>query len=454
MEVLILGCGRVGGETAKALVKNACNVTVVDDNIKKLLELQSLYDLRTVHGNAADPAVLRRAGGENAEIVIAVTAIDEVNLVACRLSSVMFDTPKTIARLRRSALKTPEIAKNHGFDITHIFSPEQIVADNICDTVRHPGCLSVHKFSRHNVALASIRILAGGEMAGDTIGNIRRARPDIDFRVVAVFRDNKIQPPGGATRLFVGDEISIVIAEEHLDALLPLLAGSGSYDNVLIAGGGNVGLRVARNIENVCRVKIIEMSQPRCEYLSRELDRTLVLKGLASDENMLREENIAETDVYCALTNDDEENILSAMLAKRLGAKRNISLVNRSSYAGILARLLDNVISPAEISIGAILAHIRAGDVGVVHSLHHGQAEAIEAVIHGDADTSPVVGREIAEIEWPENAMPGAIVREDRMIVAHDRTVLQDGDRLIVFVAGGKAMRQTGKLLQVSASYL
>ena len=454
MEILILGCGRVGGETARALVKNDCNVTVVDDDIGKLLALQSMYDLRTVAGNAADPEILRRAGGENAEIVIAVTARDEVNLVACRLCSAMFKTPKKIARVRSSALNTPEISSPQGFDITRIFSPEQIVADNICDTIRHPGCLSVHKFSDHKVALASIRVLSGGEMTGETVGNIRRARPEIDFRVVAICRDDKIYTPDGGARLFVGDEISVVIAEDDLDALLPLVAGGGSYRNVLIGGGGNVGLRVAKRIQHSSRAKIIEMSPERCAHLSETLEDVLVLKGSASDERMLQEENIADTDVYCALTNDDEENILSAMLAKRLGAKRNIVLVNRTAYTTILARLLDNVVAPSEISIGAILAHIRAGDVGVVHSLHHGRAEAIEAVIHGDAGTSPVVGRAIADISWPQNAMPGAVVRDGKMIVAHDRTLLQDGDRLIVFVAGGKAMRQTEKLLQVAVGYL
>ncbi len=453
MDILILGGGRVGGETAKALVNNQCNVTVVDSDINRLLSLQSLYDLRTVHGNAADPAVLRRAGGENAEIVIAVTAIDEVNLVSCRLCSAMFGTPKKIARLRNSALNAPEISGADGFDINHVFSPEQIVADSICDMIRHPGCLSVHKFSNHNVVLAAVKILPGGEMAGRPIGDVRRARPELDFRAVALYRDQKLLLPDGKTRLFVGDEMSVIAAENDLDELLPMFAGGGSYANVMIAGGGKIGERVARKTQKNSRVKIIETSQPRCAQLSETLDDVLVVKGGASNEHLLREENIAETDVYCALTNDDEENILSAMLAKRLGAGRNIVLVNRPAYTGILARLLDNVVSPAELSIGAILAHIRAGDVGVVHSLRHGKAEAIEAVIHGDTKTSPVVGREIAGIKWPESAMPGALVRGDRMIIAHDRTLLQDGDRLIIYVNGRKALQQVEKLLQVSANF-
>lgn len=453
MEILILGGGRVGGETAKKLVENQCNVTVVDSDINRLLSLQSLYDLRAVHGNAADPGVLRRAGGENAEIVIAVTAIDEVNLVSCRLCSVMFDTPKKIARVRNSALNAPEISSADGFGINHIFSPEQIVADSICDMIRHPGCLSVHKFSNQNVVLAEVKILSGGEMAGRPIGDIRRARPALDFRAVALYRDQKLHMPDGGTRLFVGDEISVIAAEDDLDELLPMFAGGGSYANVMIAGGGKIGARVARKTRENSRVKIVEVSQERCAHLSETLNDVLVVKGGASNEHLLREENIAETDVYCALTNDDEENILSAMLAKRLGAGRNIVLVNRPAYAGILAKLLDNAVSPAELSIGAILAHIRAGDVGVVHSLHHGKAEAIEAVIHGDMKTSPVAGREIAAIKWPPSAMPGALVRGGRMLIAHDRTLLQDGDRLIIYVNGRKAVRQVEKLLQVGAGF-
>lgn len=453
MEVLILGSGQVGAETAKALVKNRCNVTVVDNNRQKLLDLQALYDLRTVCGNAADPAVLRRAGGDNAELVIAVTAIDEVNLVACRMCSLLFSTPKKIARLRSSALNSTEIASADGFNISHIFCPEQIIADTVCSIIKHPGCLSVHKFSATEVVLAAIRVTAGGEMTGETISKIRESRPDIDFRVVAVYRDNRLQQADAATRLFVGDEASVVIAENDLDTLIPLLSESGANDNILIAGGGNIGERVAREAEKNSQVKIIDLSHEKCAQLSARLKETLVLKGSASDENMLREENIADTDVYCALTNDDEENILSAMLAKRLGAKKTIVLVNRPAYADILARLLDNVVSPAELSIGAILTHIRAGDIGAVHSLHQGAAEVIEAVIHGNEKTSPVVGRAVAKIKWPTGAVPGAVVRNERIIIAHDRTVLQDGDRIIIFVSGGKTMRQVEKLLQVNIGY-
>ena len=452
-EALILGCGRVGSETAKALVKNRCKVTVVDNNTEQLLALQSMYDLRTVTGSAADPAILKRAGGENAEIVIAVTSQDEVNLVACRLCAILFGAQKRIARLRNNALGDSEISPSEGFGINHIFCPEQIIANNICDTISHPGCLSVQQFSKHKAVLATIRVSAGGELAGDTIGNIRAALSEVDFRVISVYRDHALHIPQASTRLFVGDEISVIIDENSLDTLLAVLTDSGSYRNVLIAGGGNIGERVAKQILQTSQVKIIDASPERCAYLSTVLDDTLVLKGTASNEDMLREENIADTDIYCALTNDDEENVLSSMLAKHLGAKRNITLVNRSAYMGILPRLLDNVVSPSELSIGAILAHIREGDTGVVHSLHQGRSEVIETMLHGNSKNSAIIGRTVKDIKWPANSMLGALIRKDRLIIAHDHTLLQEDDRLIIFISGGKAIREISKLLRVSLSY-
>ncbi|MGI9348157.1 MAG: Trk system potassium transporter TrkA [Gammaproteobacteria bacterium] len=452
--VLVLGCGRVGSETAKALARNRCNVTVVDSDRNRLLELQASHDLRTVHGSAADPAILRHADGENADIVIAVTAIDEINLAACRLCALFFKTPTKIARLRAKALNDKRIAGDEGFSIDHIFCPEQIVADNICNTIRHPGCLSVHKFSTGQAALAVIRVASDGDMAGETVGDIRAAKPESDFRAVCVFRDNKMLRPDADTRLFVGDEVSLMLAEKDLDSLLPLLAGGGNFNRrVMLAGGGGVGERVAEEIEKSSHLKIIEKSQDRCRALTEKMSSALVLKGQASDERLLRGENIEDTDIYCALTNDDEENILSAMLAKRLGARKVMALVNRPAYADILTRLLDAVVSPSELSLGAIIAHIRMGDVGAVHSMRHGAAEAIEAVIHGDAQTSILVGRAVADIQWPAEAMLGAVVRGERVIVAHDRTTLQENDRLIIFAASRRAVKWVEKLLQVRSFY-
>ncbi len=453
--ILILGCGRVGGEIARMLVANGCEVTVVDSNLPKLMDLQSANDLRTVQGSAADPETLARAGGDDADMVIAVTAIDEVNLVACKLCSLLFNTPKKIARIRSTRYDDERISGGEGFAIDQMLCPEQIVADNISDAIRHPGCLSVHNIAGGSAVLASFAIAAKAEMAGKTIGDLRKKMPDADFRAMSVYRDYKTAKPSSETRLFVGDELSVVTAPEYLDRLAPLLAGRDNYNRrVMIAGGGNIGLRVAAAIEDSCEVKVLDADKERCRLISQELKNALVLKGRATDERILKSEAIDETDIYCGLTNDDEENVLSAILAKRLGAKKTIALANRDTYADILRRQLDVVVSPSQLTIGSVLAHIRRGKVDAVHSLHHGSGEAIEAVINGSGETSAVVGRAMAAVAWPPETTPGALVRGGKLIIAHDDAVIEDQDRLIVFTTGRAGVRRMEKLLQVSVGHI
>lgn len=452
--ILILGCGRVGGEIARMLVANDCQVTVVDSNMPKLMELQSANDLRTLEGNAADPETLARAGGDDADMVIAVTALDEVNLVACKLCALLFNTPTKIARIRSALYNDERITGESGFDIGMLFCPEQIIADNISESIRHPGCLSVHKIAGGRAVLASFAVAAKAEMAGKTVGDLRNKLPDADFRAVSVYRDYKTVKPKAETRLFVNDEVSVVTSPESLDSITPLLAGENFNRRVMIAGGGNIGLRVAAAIENDCEVKIMDINRERCRFLSSKLENALVLKGRATDERLLTTEAIDETDIFCGLTNDDEENVLSAILAKRLGAKKTITLANRETYADILRRQLDVVVSPSQLTIGTVLAHIRRGKVDAVHSLHHGSGEAIEAVISGSGDTSAVVGRTMAAIEWPPEATPGALVRNGKLIIAHDDVVVEDQDLLVVFATGQEAVRRLEKLLQVSVSFI
>ncbi|MGI9337592.1 MAG: Trk system potassium transporter TrkA [Gammaproteobacteria bacterium] len=454
MNILILGCGRVGGEIARLLVANSCEVTVVDTSRAKLMELQSDNDLRTVQGSAADPQTLENAGGDDADMVIAVTALDEVNLVACKLCSLLFHTPTKIARIRSALYDDARINGRDGFDIDMLFCPEQIIADNISESIRHPGCLSVLKIAGGRAVLASFAVASKAVMAGKTVGDLRSQLPDADFRAVSVYRDYKTVKPKAETRLFVGDELSIVAAPEYLDSITPLLAGEHFARRVMIAGGGNVGLRVAAAIEDVCQVKIMDMDRERCRFLSQELDNALVLKGRATDERLLKSEAIGETDIYCGLTNDDEENVLSAILAKRLGAKKTITLANRETYADILRRQLDVVVSPSQLTIGTVLARIRRGKVDAVHSLHHGSGEAIEAVISGSSKTSEVVGRAMADIPWPPETTPGAVVRGGKLLIAHDDVVVEDQDLLVVFATGQNAVRRLEKLLQVSVSYI
>ena len=451
-DVLILGAGRVGSEIARALAKDNCNVNIVDVDANRLLKLQSSYDLRTVQGTAADPQILKQAAVNDASIVVAVTSIDEVNLVACKICRLLSPTIKTIARIRSSQYGQSII--HEGFDINESFCPEELVAKDFSNAIVHPGCLSVHHFASGQLTLAGIRITSKADVSGNSIGDLRNQIKEIDYRIVALYRDDEYVSPQADTHLFVGDEIYLLVATENLSELTPFLAGKQKQNKrIFIAGGGSIGRRVATALENDNDVKILDISRDRCRVLSQQLSRSLILKGRATDENLLLQENINETDIFCALTNDDEENILSAMLAKRLGAKKTAVLINRLAYADILERQLDIVLSPSQITIGSVLPIIRPGDFQAVHSLRHGSAEAVEFTVHGSEETSKLTGREIQQVAWPQGTGTGAILRGEEVIIAHDETVICEEDRVICFVANREAVKAMEKLIQVGLEY-
>lgn len=459
-EILILGAGRVGAEVARTLAGYKCNVTVVDSDSELLYELQrsgANDDFNLVHGNAADPGILQQARAAEADLVIAVTGNDAVNLIGCKLCALQNAHPKgstRIARLRNSLYNDTEIIR--GFDITQVFFSDRIIANSICNAIEHPGAFSVSLFASNRVILAGIRISPQADLAGETVHHLRtQVDSKIDYRIVSVYRDHKPIKPTADTRLFVGDDAYILSTPKAIDGLIPHFAGKvAKNEQIIIAGGGNIGALVAERFEDEhLEVKVVEVSMSRCKALSKQLKSTTILRGSATDERLLREEGIAETDMFCALTNIDEENIMSAILAKQLGARQAAAIVNHMVYSDILERQLDIALSPIQLIIGSILANIRLADMPVVHSLRRGSAEAVETVIHGDAETSKVVGREIREIDWPQNVMPGAIVRNEQTIIAHDDTQIIEHDRLICFVPSRTAIKPLEKLLQVSPLY-
>ena len=456
MNILILGGGRVGEEIARALVENRCTVTVVDTNANRLLELQKTIDLLGVEGSASSPSVLVAAGVEDADIVIAVTAVDEINIVACRLCAMLFNTPTKIAKVSSSVFFDKDKYQHFkdGFAVDYMFCPEQIVADNICSIILHSGVLESHAINNSQGVLASIAVSAKSSISGEAIKDIRKHLPEHDFRIMSLYRDGRPIKPTPDTRFFVGDEVSLVTASKSLDYLTAKFSGDKEASrSIMIAGGGNVGKLVASQIEQKCSVKMIEIGHERCQYLSKTLENTLVLKGSATDESLLKQEGIDATDMFCSLTNHDNENILAAMLAKELGAQKTVVISKHDTYSNILGKLLDIVISPSLLTIGSVLAHIRLGDISSVYPLHKGSVEVIEANIHGDATTSPVVGRKMNDINWTAETVPGAIIRNGQLLLAHHGAVIEKGDRLIALAIGKKGLHSMEKLLQVNFLY-
>ncbi len=322
--------------------------------------------------------------------------------------------------------------------------------------IEFPGALQVLDFANGRVRLVAVKAYYGGPLVGHELRELSEHMPGIETRVAAIFRRGAAITPQGDTVIEVDDEVFFIAAKEHIRAVMGELRRLDKpVKRVMLAGGGNIGKGLARVLENRYQVKLIDHNSLRMDGLAEELNRTLVLLGDAANEELLREENIENVDVFCATTNDDEANILSAMLAKRLGAKKVMSLINRTAYVDLIqSSEIDIAISPHQATIGSLLAHVRRGDVVVVHSLRRGAAEAIEAVAHGDMNSSKVVGRAIEDIALPPDTTIGAIVRGDHVIIAHHDTLIEAEDHVILFLVDKKHITEVEKLFQVGVTFL
>ena len=456
MKIIILGAGQVGASVAANLASEANDITVVDDDATTLQDLQDRLDIRTIKGHASHPDTLSQAGADDADMIIAVTRNDETNMVACQVAYTLFHTPTKIARVRSvEYLKHMRLFTQEALPVDVLISPEQLVTDYIQRLIENPGALQVLDFAGGKVQLVAVHAYYGGPLVGHELRDLKEHMPGIDARVASIFRQGKPITPEGDTIIEADDEVFFVAARKHIRAVMGELRKMDKpVKRVMLAGGGNIGMRLASAIEGRYQVKIIERQEERARMLSETLDKTIVLLGDAADEELLLEENIENTDVFCALTNDEEANILSAMLAKRLGARKVMSLINRASYVNLVqSGTIDVAISPQQATIGSLLTHIRRGDVVMVHSLRRGAAEAIEAIAHGDRSSSKVVGRAIDEIKLPKGTTIGAIVRGEEVIIAHHDTVIEIDDHVILFLADKRCIPKVEELFQVGVTF-
>jgi trk system potassium uptake protein TrkA len=470
MNILILGAGRVGESVAESLVTEKNDITVIDTDPMRLRSLQERLDLRGVAGNGVQPSVLEAAGAKDADMLIACAPLDETNLVACKIAHDVFNIPTTIARVRSPEFQDGgALMERNGFAVDQVICPEQSLTNYIRKLIEYPEALQVLEFAGGEVSLIAVRAVTGGPMVRHVISELPQLVPGIEMRFVAIYRTDELGIDhqvhcDGTTRIEPGDEVFVLAATRNIRRVLDALRRRDEpVKRVMIVGGGKVGLRLARQIKDDCRIKLIESDALRCEYLTTQLPAdALILQGNATDADLLDDENVQDCDMFLALTSDDEDNIMACLLAKRMGAKRVLALINRRAYADLVqGTQIDIAVSPAQTVIGELLAYVRRGDVEAVYSLRRGAAEALEAVARGDRKSSNVVGRRIEEIALPQGAQIGAIVRTDpatenarRVIIPHHDTAVETDDHVIVFVPRKRMVREVEKLFQVSATFL
>ena len=457
MKIIILGASRVGTSVAENLAHEANDITIVDHDPEPLRILQDRFDLRTVQGNASYPDVLVRAGAEDADMIVAVTNSDEVNMIACQVAYTLFHTPTKIARVRAAEyLEHRGLFCQEALPVDVLISPEQLVTDYIQRLLETPGALQVLDFAEGRVCLVAVKAYYGGPLVGHELRRLPEHMPGIEARVAAIFRGGGAIIPDGDSVIEPDDEVFFVAASKYIRAVMGELRRLDKpVKHIMLAGGGNIGTRLARGLETRFNVKLIEKNARTSKHLSEQLKRSIVLQGDAADEELLREENIDKTDVFCAVTNDDQVNILSAMLAKQMGARKVMALINRAAYVDLVqSGMIDIAISPQQATIGTLLAHVRRGDVVVVHSLRRGAAEAIEAIAHGDRHTSKVVGRRIEQLPLPAGTVIGAVVRGDDVIIAHHDTVIEAEDHVILFLMDRRRVPEVERLFQVGVTFL
>ncbi|ACB36322.1 TrkA-N domain protein [Leptothrix cholodnii SP-6] len=470
MNIIILGAGRVGESVAESLVSERNDITVIDTDPARLRLLQDRLDLRGVTGNGIQPSVLETAGARDADMLIACAPADETNLVACKVAHERFGIQTRIARIRSPEFMAgTDLLGTGGFAVNEVICPEESVTRYIRKLIEYPEALQVLEFADGAASLIAVRAVSGGPMVRHIISELPQLVPGVAMRFVAIYRQTEDHADervvcDGRTRIEPGDEVFVLAATRDIRRVLDALRRRDEpVRRVMIAGGGRVGLRLAREIADDCRIKLVESAAARCEYLTTQVaDTVLVLHGDSTDEDLLEREQIDETDLFVSLTSDDEDNIMGCLLAKRMGAKRVLALINRRAYADLVqGTQIDIALSPAQTVIGELLAHVRRGDIEAVYSLRRGAAEALEAVARGDRKTSKVVGRRIDEIRLPKGAEIGALVRgepgadnEREVIIPHHDTVIEQNDHVIVFLPRKRMVREIEKLFQVSATFM
>lgn len=458
MKITILGAGQVGGNLAESLTLEDNDIVVVDHDLIRLHEIREKLDVGTIHGHAAHPDTLKKAECDDADMLIAVTNSDETNMIACQVAHSIFEIPMKIARIRSDHYQHhKELFAANAVPIDVLIRPEKIIANYMNNILNLPGALQVINFDEHDVQIVSTKACANGKMTGEKIKKLFAIYPDLNARFIFINRHRKVITPTLDDYIQVGDEITFIANKEDVITIMEqFVSHKKQSKNIMIAGGGYTGFCLAKELENNFSVKIIEHNAKRAQYIAENLDHSLVLLGSTADKELLINEDIDNIDLFCAFTNNDGVNIMSTLLAKRLGAKQVVSLITSGSYSELIAGSeIDIAISPQQLTIGAVLRHARTGDIVNVHRLKDGINEVMEIIVHGDKNNSKVIGCYVANLPLDKEAKVIAIMRKNKIIINDvNETIIESDDHLLIYVPNSKLIANISKVFQVNVNYI
>ena len=457
MKVIICGAGQVGHNIARSLVREENDITVIDQSEDLIRKLSESLEIKGLIGYASHPDVLEQAGAADADMLIAVTASDEVNMVACQVAHALFNVPTKIARVRHQGYLQPmwaDLFSRENLPIDVIISPELEVARAIGRRLKVPGATDVIPFAGDRVYLVSLKAEASCPVVNTPLSQLTELFPDLTLRIVSIIRGDRMIVPTPRDQIIAGDQIYFVADRDHVPRAMAIFGfEEREARRIIVVGGGNIGLFLVSQLEKLqprLNIKLIQADRHRAERIADQLTHSLVLSGSGLDPDLLGDANTGGAETIVTVTNDDESNILSALLAKRMGCKRAMALVNNPTYPPLISSLgVDVVINPRAVTVSRILQHVRRGRIHAVYSLQDGGGEIIEA----DAlETSPLVGRPLRETGLPQGVIIGAVVREGKVIAPDGDTVIKARDRIVLF-ALADSIRKVEKLFSVRLEF-
>lgn len=451
MKIIIIGAGSVGAALAKSLVEENHEVTVIDSRKENLEELSRQCDLRVVCGTPCYPEVLFEAGAQDADMLAAVSASDEQNIIACQIASSLYHIPTKVARIRSEAylVEKDELFKPDAIDIDEVISPEYLVSHHIVKIIEYPGAKSLFEFADMHVSLIQVTAFYGGSLVGNQLSTVRDLLNNVDVNFVGIFRNGKSLQILPGTVIEAGDDVYFITDTSHIREVMSLLQNlENPYRRIMIYGGGVIGYSLARELEKKYRVKLIESNRELAEHLAQELTNTMVLHEENSLQELFESEQIDKTDFFIAVSSDDKNNITSAMMAASMGAKKTGVTIQHKEFLGVCSQNIDVTISPELSTLSALLTFIRHAEIKQVYSMRLGLSEAMEIIVHGTSGSSLLVGKKVSEVKLPQGTSICALMHNGISHINCNDHIIEDGDTMVIFLTNKNHIKEIEKLVQ------